>query len=764
MERILDRYVQRDLWVPFCLGAALLTFFLIVDRIFQLTDLVVTKGVPLPMVLGLLVFMLPSFLAHTLPMALLVAVLLVLGRLAGDLEVVALKAAGVSPLRLFRPFLLAACLVALATGLLTLWLNPLANRTFERQLVKIVQTRAASAIKERVFNTTFGQLVLYVDEVSPSQVALYRVLVSDERDPKLSRIITAREGRLFTDEENNRITLRLLDGAINESDPKELERYRYATFGLYDLNLAVDAPFKGAPRVQKPEQNLTLRRLLAASDDLRRKKQIVAPYEVELHKRFALPLAAVVFILVGFPLAIRMERGGRAIALGGSLAIITAYYMVLITLEGFAQKGWMAPRAAIWAPTVLFGSIGLVLLRSTLALPGRMRWVTRLWRRLKALSGLRVAAVRRRAAPVAGRRVRFWIIDRYMVREYVTYLAYGLAVGIVLFVIVDLLQTLDKFLRIKPPLPVILEHFIYRAPEELYRGFPIVVLVATIFLFLSMARQHELTALKAAGVSLYRVSRPVLLLALGISAAAVVFQETLLPALNARAEEVDRIKIKGEPPRHLQRRTQLWYRNESRFYRIDLLDPVGQSMDGVTLLELGPDSRLLTRIDARRARWTADGWEFRDGVFRTFGDREQTESVPFHLTALEIPERLEDFTQIHKSIERMNFLELREYLARLQESGRKVAKYLVLLYEKLAFPLINVVLALVAIPFALAAPRRGRLIGIGLAIPIAIGYWVVHSLALSFAKAEMLPPLLAAWTANIVFAGLGLSLFLRLRT
>src|SRR5262247_4638238 len=124
---VLDRYIARELVSPFLFGGALFTFFLVIDRIYHLTDLVVTKGVPFHLVAQLLVFMLPSFLAHTLPMALLVAVLLAGGRLASDLEVVAFKAAGVSVLRLFRPVLLASFVVALATAGLTLALNPVAN-------------------------------------------------------------------------------------------------------------------------------------------------------------------------------------------------------------------------------------------------------------------------------------------------------------------------------------------------------------------------------------------------------------------------------------------------------------------------------------------------------------------------------------------------------------------------------------------------------------------------------------------------------------
>ena len=191
---ILDRYLIRELLGPFLVALVLFTFFLLIDRIYHLTDLVITKGVPFHLVLQLLVFMLPSFLTLSLPMALLVAVLLAGGRLAGDLEIVACQAAGIGLLRLFRPVLMAALAVALIGALFAMVLAPLAGREFQRQLFKILKTRAVSGIKERVFNTTFPGITIYVEEVSPSRMALRGVLLSDERNPKLSRIITRPRG------------------------------------------------------------------------------------------------------------------------------------------------------------------------------------------------------------------------------------------------------------------------------------------------------------------------------------------------------------------------------------------------------------------------------------------------------------------------------------------------------------------------------------------------------------------------------------------
>ncbi|HEV8616288.1 MAG TPA: LPS export ABC transporter permease LptG [Methylomirabilota bacterium] len=777
--RVLDRYLIGELVSPFFYGVALFTFFLVIDRIYNLTELVITKGVPFHLVLQLLVFMLPSFLAFTFPMALLVAVLLAGGRLAGDLEIIAFKAAGVSVLRLFRPVLAAALVVAGVTALLTLVVNPYASQEFQRQLFKILQSRAVSGLQERVFNATFGDIIVYVEDVSASQVALRGLLVSDERDPRLSRIITAREGRLLTDEPNRRITLRLMNGAVNEADIVPVERvgdrapgsgaagatrYRFTNFSIYDMNLSVDSPLKGAARMEKPEKDLSTDELGARIATLAQDAHGRAPYDVEWHKRFAFPAAALVFALVAFPLAVRSHRGGRSVALVGSLAILVAYYLVMTSLEGAALRLRVAPWVAIWAPNLLFGTFGLVLLVATARewSPPRL---TFLWRALAAAWRARPRP-RQAGEPRAGTlRESTHILDRYLVREFLTFVAIGLGVAGALFVVIDLLQTLDKYLRVKPPLIYIAEHFLYRLPAALHDGLPVVMLVATIFLFLALSRFHELTAMKAAGVSLYRISLPVLVLGLSIAISSGIFQELLLPRLNELGDEVDRVKIRGQQPKHLQSRQHIWLRaSDARFYRVELLNPGSNDLYGVTILEVDKQFRLLNRLDARKAHWTPAGWELSEGSFREIIDGSQVRTVPFTMTALDLHEDIEDFTTIQKPVAAMSYLELKEYVTRLEATGFQVKKYMVELYSKLSFPLVNLIMVLVAIPFALQSPRGGRLFGVALAIAIMAGYLVVHYVAISFARADLLPPLLAAWTANIIFLGLGASLFLRART
>jgi LPS export ABC transporter permease LptF/LPS export ABC transporter permease LptG len=773
MTRILDRYIVKELGPPFAIGVGVFTFFLVIDRIYQLTDLVITKNVPFALVMPLLLYMLPAFLALTLPMATLVAVLLVCGRLAGDLEVAALKASGVSPLRLFRPFVAAGIVVTLLIAWLTLMVGPWSSGAFQRQLFRILQSRASTGIKERTFSATFNQFVIYVDEVSPSQVRLKGLLVSDERNPEQSRIIVAREGRLLSDEATRRITLRFLDGSISESDVGDRRRFRQTYFSLYDMSLPVDSPLTAASKEEKPEKQLPLRQLIGEADRLYREGQIATPYYVELHKRFALPVAALMFTLVGFPLGIRSHRGGRAVALAFSFGIVVSYYILYTSMEGYALRGRLPAGIAVWIPNAILALVGMAMLRAAVA-GVSTAWLEAFWRLWAKIAERRSGRVvkpleerrRRRLGGLTGPRESTFLMDRYLIRQYLIYLGIGTLIGAVLIGVVDLLQTLDRFLRIKPPFTTILEHFAYRLPGELYKGLPMIVLIATVFLFLSLTRQRELDAFKAAGISLYRASLPILLVAGAISVLAVAFQEIVLPDINAKSEEVDRVKIRGQLPRHLQRQTQIWYRSsDTRFFRMALLDPVGKSMEGLTVLDISRDFRMEERLDARAAQWSAEGWQLTDGVFRRVGPQNRVTSEMFDSRLLAMPEHIDDFIQLQNAPDTMSFLELRAYVARLRDGGHRVTRYLVQLYSKLSFPLVHVIMALVAIPFALVSPRSGgRAMGIGVAIVIAVGYWVVHSIALAFAQADLLPAALAAWTANIVFAGIGTALFLSART
>lgn len=855
--KILDRYIWRELLTPFALGILVFTFLLLIDRIFDLLDLIINKGVPVHLVLLLLGYLAPSILVLTIPIGFLLAILVAFGRLSADMEIVALKACGVGPMRLLRPVLAFGGAAALLTGYLMMEAVPRSNYAFKSLVFEIVRTQATVGLKERVFNDTFGNFVIYVDEIAADQVALRNVFVSDERKPDEQRLITAREGRLLSDDVSRRVTLRLLDGAVHELSPAALQKYREVRFRLYDITLVLENPLVEQGNAPKGDREMSLGELGAAASEAQRSRGNANPYLVEIHKKFAIPAACLVFALLGVPLGIRAHRGGVWGALVALLPIVFFYYIALTVGESLGDSGRLPPWLAMWGPNLVVGALAAYLLRANVrerplalvVLLQRLYWAVaaelrRLGRRAPRARAVRVRRmaggpapppprpVRREATrPDPGeRRVRgeraaerrlsvvyafivysvvvlvvgfllreriglpilawalglvmvilafptvVWlfrgVVHAYLSRQFLGLLGYGLALTAVVVIIGDLMTTFERYIRLRPGLWLIFLHFVYRTPPFVYQGLHIVMLMSTILLFVGLSRSNELTALKAGGVSLYRVSLPVFGLAGLVTLGALGFQEIVMPALNQRAVEVDEARIKRRTLPELRKRTQIWYRGregegaESRIYHIGLLDPANRQMSGVTVLKLGSDFTLRQRWDARDMRWLdgQEAWRLADGVRRDFRPGRPELVEAFREQTLRLPERFQDFAQVPRAPDVMNYVELREYVQRLQDAGHKVGKYLVDLYSKLAFPLAHPIMVLVGIPFALQSPRGGRVIGIAVCLALGLTYFIVHEAAVALARGEVLPPLVAAWAANVLFATLGLFLFLRART
>jgi LPS export ABC transporter permease LptF/LPS export ABC transporter permease LptG len=788
--RILDRYIWKELVTPFCLGLLVFTFLLLIDRIFDLTDLIINKGVPVHLVLMMLVYISPAILVLTIPIGFLLAILVAFGRLSADMEVVALKACGVSPLRLLWPVVVFGVGVTAMTAYLMIDSVPKSNYAFKSLVFEIVRTQATVGLKERVFNDTFGNFVIYVDEIATDQVALRNVFVSDERKPNEQRFITAREGRLLSDEVNRRVTLRLLDGAIHETSPSALQKYREVRFRLYDITLVLENPLLKQGSTPKGDREMSLAELRKATQNAVNLKGNPNPYLVEIHKKFAIPAACLVFSVLGVPLGIRAHRGGRWGAFVALLPIVLFYYVGLTLGENIGDYGRVPPWLAMWTPNLIVGALALYLLRANLkerpvplvALLQRGYWasvasIQAAWQR--GASGPRprrgnvgAASPSRPRGRRAPRTNVFNIVDRYLSAGFLTLFLYGIALASVVVIVGDLMTTLERYIRLKPGLGLILLHFVYRTPPFVYQGLHIVMLMSTILLFMGLSRSNELTALKAGGVSLYRVSLPIFGLALLISGSSLGFQEFVMPWMNRRAVEIDEAKIKRRTMPELRKRTEIWYRGredgaaESRIYHIGLLDPGSQQMNNVTILSLGTDFTMRRRWDARDMRWmdSADAWRLATGVRREFRSGQPDRAETFREQTVKLPERYQDFAQIPRAPDVMSYRELKDYIERLQDAGHKVGKYLVDLHSKIAFPMAHPIMALVGIPFALQSPRGGRVIGIALCMALGLGYFIVHSAAVALARTEILPPLVAAWSANALFATLGLYLYLRART
>lgn len=358
------RYIFRETLAPFLLGVVVFTFVLLMGRLLRLVELVLNKGVPLVDILKLFAFLLPSFLVLTLPLAFLLGVLLGFGRLSADAEIVALKSSGVSLYDMARPVACLALVVAAATAVLTFYAQPQGKRAFRDQVFEIANSRATVGMTAGVFNDEFEGLVLFANAIDERSGSMQGLFISDERGGMEPSVIVARSGRAVPDAENLTLTLRLRQGAIHRQAERGGESiYQIIDFDTYDIQLDLGKELRNYRERQKRESEMSLAELkqaMAAADTNQRRK-----YEVETHQRLVMPLAPLLFALIGIPLGIQSQRSSRGGGFALALAVFLAYYLFFSLAETLGTEGLVPPALAMWLPNLLFLAAGIALLRMT---------------------------------------------------------------------------------------------------------------------------------------------------------------------------------------------------------------------------------------------------------------------------------------------------------------------------------------------------------------------------------------------------------------
>jgi lipopolysaccharide export system permease protein len=350
--RTINRYIFREISVPFLLGVTGFTLVLLVARILKLVEMVVNRGVPVWDVLKLFSFILPVFLEVTVPMALLLAVLVAFGRLSSDSEITALKTSGISLYQLVRPVAVFALLVYAVALPLSVYGRPWGNTQLRNMLHTLAMTRASVAIKEKVFVDEFPGLVIYVDRIEPPGNTMRGVLISDNRDPTQRNTVFAKVGFLVPNAQRHAVTLRLLEGSVHSLYQRD-QSYHRTDFISYDINLDLSAML-APPRAQNTDPDempiRELRRVIAAKSAA---GTVPLSEEVELQRRFSIPSACLVFAAIAVPLGVRPSLAVRARGFALSLVVIFPYYILLSLGESLGKGGTLPPWLALWLPNIL---------------------------------------------------------------------------------------------------------------------------------------------------------------------------------------------------------------------------------------------------------------------------------------------------------------------------------------------------------------------------------------------------------------------------
>ncbi len=360
MNKIICRYILKEIFFLFVLILFILTFVLLMGRILQIMDLMVNKGVDFFAIIKLIIFLLPSLFLFTIPIALLVSVLITMGRLSADNEMTALKTSGVSLLQIYYPVAIASLVAFVFAIVIGYYLVPHSYSASKRLIFDIAQQHATIGIKEKVFNADFKGILLYAEKVPSNGNYIEGVLISDNRILTEQNTILAKKAYLITDPASMTVKLRLENGAIH-SVSSDLKNYRKIDFKSYDINLDLSTEISPANTDSKTKDEMTFSELLENMKKPGVNEVALREYAIEAHKKFSIPLSCIIFGLLALPLGSRSHRAVKSRGLTVGIIIATAYYLVRIGGEALVETGGLSPLIGVWTPNFIFALLGILL-------------------------------------------------------------------------------------------------------------------------------------------------------------------------------------------------------------------------------------------------------------------------------------------------------------------------------------------------------------------------------------------------------------------
>jgi lipopolysaccharide export system permease protein len=354
------------------------------------------------------------------------------------------------------------------------------------------------------------------------------------------------------------------------------------------------------------------------------------------------------------------------------------------------------------------------------------------------------------------------LLTRYLVREFTRLFFLCLAGGTALYLIIDLFDRINVLIRYGASVKWIVLFLAYKVPLMVYQIVPATMLLSVLLTLGLLTRNNEVLAMRTSGIPVSRIAYPFLGMAFVVSLAAFFLSDFVVSPSYQRSEYIRRILIEGRVPYSLMVRDRIWFRGEEGFYKIASFLPAEKEMQGVTWFTVARPFRLARRIDASKARWKDGKWVFYNVVERTFRPDGGIETKREAEREIELPETPEDFQVVRTETDEMPLSKLLGYIRKIESEGYDSTPYRVELHKKISFPVLNIITAFLAIPFALRLPRVGGLAtAVGLSLIIGFVYWVLFAITVSIGQAGLLPPFVAAWAANILFGAVGVYLLLR---
>ena len=773
MFRLLGRYVFREILTSALLGTLLATFVIFLhgfDRLFDL--LVQTSAASMGTVALLFALAIPPVLPVTIPFGVLVGILIGLGRMAADGEIIAMRANGVSSRRIVPPVLAFAFLGMCLAGYASLRLTPLAMRKSTDIINELARTELSAEIQPRVFDEDFPDVILYVGDVRGGErVRWWPVFIADVSPPgkrasgmkeeAVGPLVTvARQAIAVSDPQQRRMVLSMRDAYTYRMGKDGTANDGFAPISTQALDAA---PAKEQALRSGAMSTRALMDYKAGPD--------LVENRIELHRRFALPVACIMLALVGIPLGIATRKGGRSAGYVNAVVLaFFCYWLSSMAFISYAKQGKLPVPLAIWLPDAAFFVAG-VLLIVRMERPGDRDPLAT----MKNWLGARLTALKPGAAGSSLNRLLSWrtpllpqIVDAYILSQLLFYFFLLLASFVFLTEVFTFFDLTNDMIHNHIPLATMFTYLFFLTPELIYRTLPVSVLVAVLVTFGILSKQNEVIAFKACGVSLYRLALPVFICGSALSTGLFAFDHYYVPGAN-RKQEALRAEIKGRPTRTYYAPERNWIMGQgSRIYYYRVFDQSQWVMGDVSAFELDKDTfRMVRQVYGERARWSPElkQWVFYNGWVSDFPSGAARSYEKFEVKNIqELTEPPDYFLKEQVQDKQMNFMELDAYIRDLKQSGFDTVNLQVQFYRKFSVPLFALIMALLAVPFAFMVGNRGAMAGVGVSIGIAIAYWGVSTVFEKMGGIGELDPAVAAWSPDVIFALAGLYLLLHVRS
>ena len=345
----LYRYIINEIWPTFLASLLVFIFIMVAARMLSITELIVTRGVGIAQVVGMVFYLLPDILTFALPAVTLMAVVVAFLRLSADSEIIALKSSGISLSQMLPPVVAFSFVVFLVGMAIGVFAAPWGNRAFKDLLFKIAESRADLGIKERVFCEPFDNLVFYVNSFSRQDRVLKDVFVVDRRDKDVTNTIVAEEGRIIVQPEQRTITIYFGRGTIFAVD-KNMNTARTIRFNTYGLTIGLKDVMKDLASRQKAPHELSVGKLIQQIQTTPKRDTQRSRMMRELLEKGSIPLAVLFMGIIGVPLGAQIRARGRTAGIGVSLAVFSIYYICLMVMRSICSSGSVSPGLGVWIP------------------------------------------------------------------------------------------------------------------------------------------------------------------------------------------------------------------------------------------------------------------------------------------------------------------------------------------------------------------------------------------------------------------------------